>query len=194
MSIYNVARVGTNANTPQYNSVNAVVVQANSANEARQLGKNTVDGDSDVLWANATPVDLTTIKDMTGWTINTSVNTSIPVNVTTVGVAGNALDDILTAHATALLAAVGTAISGTAHSAYNTSTNLLTVASIADGIGNKTVTTVVTPPAGLFESSYTWAQADLVTGKVDGGSSGAVLTVQYSTTWVIPGVVIIAKE
>lgn len=197
MSIYTVSST-QGAATPRFNGVNAYLVQANSTAEAKQLAKVAVDGDSDALWAAATVADAAAaVTLMTGWTVRIQVNTSTPVDVSVVGGGADDLDAIMAKVVTALLTgtgSVGTAISGTAHSAYNSSTNVLTVSSIADGIGNKTLTVTVTPPTGLFQTDYTWDQTNVYLSKVDGGISGAVLTATFSTTWVVPGKILAYKQ
>lgn len=186
MSIYKV--VAPAGNYAKLNNVNGHLVQANSTAEAKALAKGFSGSDSHAAWADSTATDLTAGAALNGWSFNVHVNTTAhgAVDVTVVGDEDDTLDDVGTKLATALLAAVGVAIAGTAHSAYNTSTNVLTVASAADGIGDKTVTITITPPTGLFESSYVWAQADVVASKVDAGMAAAVLTVTFSTSWVIP--------
>lgn len=189
--MYKVVSAG-NPSTPKYNGYDGFAAQANSTAEAKALVKGYNPDDVDAVWTNATVTDMTAVlADLTGWTFLVHVNTTIPVNVSVVGIAGDTLDILMARMVTALLTgtgSVGTAIAGTAHSAYNTSTNVLTVSSIADNIGDKTITITVTPPTGLFVTGYSWAQTDLVASKVDGGSAGAVLTVTFSTTWLVPGV------
>lgn len=186
MSVYSV-KTDPNAASPRFNNTDACVVQANSTAEAKALAKATADGDSNGLWAGATVADLATPVALEGWVFQIEVNTDIPVDVSVTGDSNDTLDDVCAKLVTALLVAVGTAIAGTAHSSYNSTTNVLTISTIGDGIGNMTITTTVTPPAGLFQDTYAWSQADVVGSKVDGGIAGAVLTQAFSTSWVVPG-------
>jgi hypothetical protein len=177
-----------NSAVPFFNGVNAQVVQANSSAEAVALAQASQDGDIDPVWAAATVDNLPDVPDLTNWVVRVQVNTSTATDVSVSGVAGDSLTDLLTNVASALVAANH----GTDHAAFATDT--LTVASAGDALGDKIVTITVTPPTGLFLTSYTWVQTDVVGTITDGGSSGSALTVAFDMTWVYPARILGYKQ
>jgi hypothetical protein len=170
------------APVPRFNGIDAYVVQANNSTEAKALAKGAVNGDSDAVWDAATVTDLSTAGPvaLTGWVFAIGINTASPIAVSVTGDSDDTLDDVGAKLVTALNATVINA------AAYNTGTNVLTVAAVADGIGDKTVTITVTPPEGVYATGG-FVQGNLVASKTDGGIAAADLRVTFSTSWVVPG-------
>lgn len=193
MPIYSVVS-DPNAVTPRKNTYDAAVVIANGTTEAKKMAGGVFDGDAQAVWDAATVTSLATLPaiaalPLTGWVFNVQVGASgANANVTVTGDSDDTLDDI---GAKLVVALNATAING---AAYNTSTNVLTVAETTDTLGDKDVTILVTPPTGFFIGSFTWVQADLVASVTDLGSSGAALKITFSTTWQVPTVVFSYKQ
>jgi hypothetical protein len=101
--------------------------------------------------------------DLEGYVFNIVVTTAA-IDVTYTGLAGDTIDDVGAALVILLNA---TAIDG---AEYSTTTKLLTIADIADGIGDDTVVFTVTDPAEADVS------ATFATDIVHEGIAGAVLT------------------
>jgi hypothetical protein len=126
---------------------------------------------------------------LTGWTFRVQVNTTIPVDVSVVGDCDDLLDDIGTKLATALLVSCGCRDCGTAHSAYNTGTNVLTdLRPSRTTSATRLITVTITPPSGYFPSAYVRGHRAISSPSKSGRRNrgcGADSS-NFSTTWVIP--------
>jgi hypothetical protein len=187
--IYQVASP-SNIAVPRVDGVDAVLVAANSAAEATALAQGVIVVEQ-VLWngTNSPPVLATGVTDLNGWTFNFQV-TTIPVNVTYVGIAGDTLATVFAA-LSALINAEGVGIT---HAGFASNTFTFVGASDSIATTSDTVTITVTPPAGLFTSTYTFSDLESATpagfiGTVTKSASGTASTVAISSTWQIPGVV-----
>jgi hypothetical protein len=153
------------------NGANALIVYADSATDAKAVAKARFGGDSDALWAAATVTAIAAGADLEGWRLHIVVyDGTDTVDVTVTGAAAATVDTIGALAVTALNAT--TPIAG---AAYNSGTNVLTIAETTDGLGDKAVLAEFLPPAN---SSWTGSAAipSFVTTVVDEGASGAALS------------------
>lgn len=160
------------------NGANAVVVFAASGAIAKEMAGAAFDGDGS-SWTEATATEIAVAADWAGWTFRATV-ADVPGAVFEVvaDATTNTVDEI--GAALVLLANAHEDIAG---AEYNSTTNVLTVAAIADALGDKQLVVEIIPPGGF--SSIT----GLVGAIVDGGIAGAVLTVALpADAAVIPSV------
>lgn len=165
------------------NGVNAMVVEADSAAIAKRLCAAQVGSDAD--WVAATATDLTAAfaADFTGFTYRIRIGAAPDavgadiVDVSYVGVASDTVDLIGAALVTAL-----NATAQIAGAAYNTSTNVLTIAETTDALGDHSVN-VETIPNGAGGSL-----SDLFSTVVHQGASGDALKVTLVAPTAIPAV------
>lgn len=158
---------------------NAVVVFANSADDAKAMARAQYSGDSNASWDGATVVELVAGADLEGYRLRVAVLDITPViDVTVVGEAADTIDDIA---ALAVIALNGTAIDA---SSYDAGTNILTIAAIADNIGDKTAFVEFLPPVSMPGADKA-PIPDFVGAIVDQGIAGAVLTVQLGTDAIV---------
>ena len=153
------------------NGANTQVVYAATATQAKELAAARFGGDAS-SWSGATVTAIAAASDWSGWTFGITLQSGLgtgkdkPGRVSATGDAtNNTVDKIAALLVTELVAA------GIANAAYNASTNTLTVAAIADGIGDKTFTCDITPPSGYN------SVPSLVGTLTCGGVSAAALTV-----------------
>lgn len=171
MALYLLKNVSPSARTSKQ-----LVVQAATAADAKVMAASHFNGD-DGSWADATATVLTatthdTAASWLGWTFNIQISggaaqTVDPITATTVGAGSDDLDAIAADLVTALNAA--TDIANAAYSAPN-----LTLSSIADGIGDATVTLQVFPPSGDTSMNLGTLMYTAIT---DGGIAGAALVI-----------------
>ena len=162
---------------------NAMVVFAEDATHAKEICSSRNPGDGAAWTTDGTATEVVQDADWVGWTFEVSVlgglggggnEAGSAIAVGTVG--DNTIDEIA-----ALLVIACNALTGIANSSYDAATNILTIASIADGLGDQTVQVKITPPGGDSEVPA------LVGTIVDEGIAGAVLTlVLPADTAVIP--------
>lgn len=164
------------------NGINAFVVFATDAADAKAISKSFIDGDNDAHIDNATVTQIVAGADLEGWRLRVAVLNAVPpIDITVVGAAAATIDSIAALAVTALNA---TAID---NASYSAASNILTVAAIADGLGDKTLTVEMLPPA----ASYPGAKPipSFVGAIVHQGIAAAVLTVQLAAdAAVIPKV------
>lgn len=151
---------------------NAQVVFAANATQAKEICASKFDSDG-ALWSTATVTEVTACTNWSGWTFKIEITKGFgtggadPNSVTVLGSDTNETIDKVAA----LLVTALNALPVIANASYDAATNILTVASIADGIGDAKLLVTITPPDGKS------AIASLVGTVVDGGIAGAVLTV-----------------
>lgn len=151
------------------NGCNAMVVFAADGTAAKEACHAKFDADGS-QWnsAEATATEIVAGADFNGWTLAVDIygpDTNCTVSV--VGTSGNnTIDEVAALMVTAL-----NARSDIAGAAYDVETQILTVAAIADGIGDHNIAVRLTPPNGYG------SVASLLGTIVDNGVAGAVLTV-----------------
>ncbi len=153
---------------------NRLIVQAVNAADAKVMAASHFNGDGSWADATATVLTATTLDSdasMLGWVWTITITggaaqTVDPIVATTTGAGTDDLDAIAADLVIALNAFAD--IANAAYAAPN-----LTIASIADGIGDAAVVVEVFPPSGETKTSL----AALLTGAiVDEGIAAAVLT------------------
>lgn len=151
----------------------AQIVFAADATAAKEICSARYDGDG-LAWANdSTVTAIVAGTNWVGWSFNVRISGGFgvggadPAEVTVVGdVTNDTIDEIGAALVVAL-----NALPVIANAAYNSTSQVLTVAGIADNIGDKKLFVSITPPNGKG------AIPSLVGTIVDGGIAGAVLSV-----------------
>lgn len=164
------------------NGVKSAVVIAETSADALAVLKSLYGDDAD--WTNATATEFSAGTDLAGWTLHLEVinpaahpstNTLFSLNV--VGVTSDTFDLIGAAAVTAL-----NALSEIAHAAY--SSNVLTVAGTADGIGDYRLIAAFYPPGEALV-----AVPGFLGTVVDEGASGDALTVAFAAdAYSIPNI------
>lgn len=166
--------------------VKKMIVEADSAAIAKAMAASRFEGDSD--WASATATDLSTLAaaSLVGFRYEVKVGADpaapgpdvVVVNHTataqTVDQVGTALAAALNAHA--LIAGA----------AYDTGTNVLTVAAIADALGDRTLSVKVYPPGHAAPVTA------MVSTFVHQGIEAAVLTCVLVAPTAFPKVLVTA--
>lgn len=159
--------------------VKSMIVEADSAGEARELAS--AQDSADTPWADATATTIAAgvASDYEGFTYRVRIEggaaQTVLVDVSEIGAASDAVDDIGDALVIAL-----NATADIAAAAYATPT--LTCAAISDDIGDATLVIDVTPPGASSPI------AQMVGVIVDQGIAAAVLTVVLEDPTAIPAV------
>jgi hypothetical protein len=181
MSFFKIDIVGNS----RVDEVKSMIVEADSLAIAKALAEAQFDGDSP--WSSGAEI-VTASSDLTGWSYkirigNTeagylSAKSGAPVvEVEYVGIENDTVDDVGAALVTALNAS-----SLIAGAAYNTSSNVLTIAETTDVLGDRTVEVLVTPPGGKSQMSA------MTSTLVHAGLSSAALKVTLVAPTKIPKV------
>lgn len=164
------------------NNIKSAVVVAETAADAKAMLKSLYGGDSDAAWDNATFTTMAAATDLTGWTLHLKIIASdetVPVDVSVTGVANDTVDTLAAAAVTAL-----NATAPIANASYNGSTNVLSVAGAADGLGDHR----------LIAEMYAPGQVQVpvpgfIGSIVQSGASGAALTVALAAdSYTVPKV------
>lgn len=168
----------------------SMVVFAADATAAKEIAAAKYDGDG-AIWSAATVTEIVADADFEGWTFKISILSGLgtgndePGTFTYTGTATNNTIDEVAAQLVILL----NAHADIANAAYNATTNVLTVAGAADGLGDQTVEMTITPPDGKS------AIPSLVGTITDGGASGDALTIALpADDAVIPLVALTVKN
>lgn len=167
------------------NKVRGAVVFAEVAADAKDVLKARFGGDLDALWENATVTAMAAAANMLGWKLQVIVThptTAVEIyNVTVTGAgADDTVDELAALMVTALEAVGGADLTPS----YNAGTNVLTVAAIADDIGDHQLTVRMFSPL-----STAVAIPGFVGTIVDAGASGAVLTAALAAdAYTVPAV------
>ena len=175
MPFYLVALQVASAAHNLVGGADAMVVWAASEAQAKERASAQYDGDGGA-WTAATATDLTVSDDWEGWTFTISINTTVAKTFTYVGTSANDTVDEIAAQLVILL----NADADIAGAAYNTTTQVLTVAETTDGLGNHTLTVDITPPSGKS------ACASLRGTLVHEGAAGDALKVTLSADALVP--------
>jgi hypothetical protein len=157
------------------NGANAMIVTAASTTQAKEIAGAYFDGDG-AIWSGATATEVANADDWEGWTFKVVVLTATPKVFAYVGTSTNDTIDEIAAQ----LVILANADADIANAAYNTTTQTLTVASAADGLGDKKLKVEIIPPGGYS------SVASLVGTIVDSGVAAAALTVVLSADADVP--------
>lgn len=165
--------------------VDSCAVFAENATAAKEICKARFDGDAGAAWDAATAVEIAaapigTATNMLGWTLRVGVLDSDPV--LDVSVLGAGTDDTIDELAALMVIALN-ATSIIANASYTAQT--LTIAAIADALGDKQVIVEIIPPAATHPGQD--PQTDQIVAIVDEGIAAAALTVQFQLdTYSLP--------
>lgn len=155
--------------------VNACVVWADSAADAEVLAAIYNPGTPAVAWAAGTPTAVTAPADLENYRFRIEVvnptTGAVVVDVTVTGAAAATIDDIGD-----LLVIALNATAPIANSSYDSGSNVLTVSSIADGIGNMRLLAYAYGPASEVGDTGV-SHTEFFSTVVDEGIAGAVLTI-----------------
>lgn len=147
------------------NGADRFVVVAESTADAKDIVKDYFSGDSDALVAAATVTALAAAADYEGFTLRVQINDpTTPIDASYTAVAADTIDLIGAGIKAALIAA------GVAGADYNSTTQVVTAAAIADNLGDNQLVVDFTGPNGNAPI------ASYVSSIVDGGIAGAALT------------------
>lgn len=173
------------------NGIKGMVVVAQSSAEAKALAASLFSADAD--WGTATATEITTppaAADLAGWRFRVRVYSKVGADrglppaiadVSFTAGAGHVIDDVGTALATALALNAKTA-----HAAYNTGTNLLTIAvGASDALGDHKCLVESFAPGGGEEAMASSPHLGTLT---HGGLSSADLTITLVAANPIPTV------
>jgi len=201
MPIYNVKLPATVVHTIKEN-VDTMQVAAAAGADAIAAAQAYYGGTSPWSDAVATAlvdtVTVNTASALIGWRFRISINDPDgslveEVTLTGAGTSYDTLDEIGTQ-----LAVLLNATTSIANAAYNATTQVLTCADIADGLGDHTLTVEVLPPPRTNSAgdvlSDDVAQPGFIVAIVHEGIAGAVLTVEFpADTYVVPLVLDVGK-
>ncbi len=165
---YHVA-LAAGSKTLLINGKDKMIVSAESGAEALLAAKAYTTHPSDAAWAAATATLLAQTTDLAGWRLRLQLHdaaAALAVDVTVTAVTVGDFDSI---GALAVIALNAHAL--IANSAY--ATPVLTVSSIADGIGDHTLTATYLPP--VTWDDYTIPFPSMISTIKDGGIAGATV-------------------
>ena len=155
---------------------NGLIIYADSGTEAIIAAKSYFSSAPPAMWAGATATAIAAGADLEGWRLRVlvdNVTTGVDLyDVTVTGAAAATVDSIAALMVTALEAAGGADLTPS----YDSDTNVLTVAAIADDIGDHRLTVQFLPPIATY-GRPDYAFPSFVSTIVDEGIAGAVLTV-----------------
>lgn len=152
---------------------NSIIVFAASTNDAKAMAKMAFDGDGNGPWDSATVTEIVAATDLEGFTLRVVVEDASPVIVAeTVGDSGDGIDEIGADMVTVL-----NANAQIANAAYDSGTNILTIAGVADALGDKSVKVEVYPPTGSNLQVANQSLTSFVGTITDEGIAAAALSV-----------------
>lgn len=192
MALYLVTSDVGSAGKTRKQGGNAMLVSAADATDAQAIVNARFTGDS--AWSDATytavaDVTQATANGLVGWVFTVTIFTTTPKVFT---VTGDATTDTIDEVAAALVVLLN-ADADIAGAAYNSTTQVLTIAETTDGLGDKAVTVTAVPPVATYENAV--AIPGMVGTIVDEGASGAALTVTFKAdTYVVPRVIAVLKS
>jgi hypothetical protein len=149
------------------------IIVAQTAAEALLVAKANIHLPSDEAWASATATAMADAADLEGWRAKITIEDSSGDEVETVtvtGASGATADTI-----GALLVIALNATDSIAGAAYDTGTNVLTIAETTDTLGDSTVTCEFLPPTTWNDPTISFDE--FYTSLVHEGVSGAALQV-----------------
>ncbi len=160
--------------------VRSVVVYAESTAQAKEAANALYGGDSS--WANATVTAIAAPANYSGWTLRLRLaapNAPAGTYAFDVSVTGDATNDTIDE----LAALAVTALNATAidNAAYNSTTQVLTVAGAADNLGQYVLQAEFTHP------DFQLPISSLIVSKTDAaGSAATAVTVTFNADAVVP--------
>lgn len=166
--------------------VDAMVVEADDATAAKELASTRFGGDSPWSQATATTIAAGVAADYSGWTYRIQLRGGAmvtPLDLTRVAGA-ETVDQI----GTALATAINAASSEIAGAAYDTGTNVLTVAETTDARGNATLQVDITPPG------HSEPMASMRSTIVHQGAAGAAVSCVLVAPTAIPAVLRLLRQ
>ena len=167
------------------NKARSAVVYADNSTDVKELLEALYGSDLDALWANSTVTAMAAASNMLGWSMKvvlTHPTTGAEVyNVTVTGSGSDdTIDEIAALMVTALEAAGGASLTPS----YNSGTQVLKVAAIADNLGDHQLAVSVFSPL-----SDKVAIPGFVGTIVDHGVAGADVTVTFAAdAYTVPAV------
>jgi hypothetical protein len=172
----------------------SVLVSAADATNAKDVAAAAFDVDANAAWAAITPTLVADVASnatgaLLGYRFRVQISTPAGAELVDVEATGAGTDDTIDEIAALLVTALN-ATASIAGAAYNSTTQVLTVAETTDGIGDHTLTVTVRPPLG---STYLGADDSNLTGyntaQTHEGAAGAALDVTFpADTYVRPTV------
>lgn len=157
-----------------FEGCDAIAVHANSDADAIAVAQSLYDGDTDAAWANAVITTMAAGANMLGWRFHVKVTSALNVTLYDVTVVGAGSDDTIDEIAALMVIALEAAGGASLTPSYNSGTQVLTIATIGDGIGDAKVVAEWFAPSADVKQNV--AVPGFVVSKVDGGVAGAVLT------------------
>lgn len=154
------------ANNSRINDVNAMIAHAADAAAAKALAKAAMPANP-ALWDNAVAMQIPANYPLLGFTFTVKVGDLSAVSAT-----GDWTNNTVDAIAALLVTALNAKAEISA-AAYNSSTNVLTAAGVADELGDQVLTVTVTDLAGNV-------RADMVGTITDQGADTDALTVAFA--------------
>lgn len=174
-------------NTGSRNGVMGAVVVAESSADAKALLKSLYGDVVDAGWDNATYTAMAAAADMIGWTaraVVTEVDGTVAADVTVTGASAATVDSIA-----ALLVTALNATAAISNAAYNSGTQVLTVAGTSDLMGDGHFYLAFSPPGSSV------AIPGFAGAHTEGGANGAALTVTLAAdAYTVPKVTMKFKD
>ncbi len=169
----------------------AMVIFAANATAAKEIAAAKYPGDGAVWATDGTATEIIAATDFNGWDLRVFIQSGLGAGgadsgefIVTGDATNNTIDEIAALMVTAL-----NAHADIAGASYDAATNILTIAAIADGIGDQQVEVSLTPPGGEGPVP------SLMGAITDGGIAGAALTVALpADAAVIPVVRAVVKQ
>jgi hypothetical protein len=181
MAIYFVQR----AADPGMKTTEALIVSAADATNAKRICRaySSAAGDA-VAWDSATATALADVAcNATGallaWTFNIVVSDTAGAEVANVTVTGAGSDDTIDEIAALLVTALN-ATASIAGAAYNSTSQVLTIAETTDGIGDHTVVLTFRPPSTNLGYLNCHVPGLIAAGPTHEGASGAALAMTFA--------------
>lgn len=165
------------------NGVKSAIVVAESSADAIDALQARFGGDSDAAWEGATATAIAAGSNWLGWTLRCEIVKPDGTVLVDVSVVGAGSDDSFDEIAALMVIALN-ATAALANAAYNSSTQVLSVAGAGDGKGDHELN-VWFYPAGERVVSLPGAFGSIV----DGGSAGSALTFTFAAdAYAVPAI------
>ena len=185
MAVYKVA-IDASSAAPRFDNVDAVVVQANSPEEALALAKGISSHHIRCAWD---VTSLPSVANAEGWSFRVRIidgdpDIGIIVDVSVVGDLGATFAETMTALADVLNA------DNALNDANYSSPPVLAIASSEDHLGDRTVSLTVTPPAGLFPAGHVFSNSTIVDSVTHQGAPTDALSITFKSNPILPRVIV----
>lgn len=171
--------------------VNAILVVAEDAADAKAMAKTQFSGDSNAAWESATATAIVVATDMEGWRLRVQVlapaGGTVEADVTYTGIGSDVLDDMGTAVAILLNATANIANAG-----YTGVTQVLIAATGAgDGLGDHKLIVELYPPLPADTSEIPGFVASITD---EGASNADISATLAADAHLVPGVPVLLKQ